>query len=531
MTDCLLIGHNEGHFSDYVKLVESWGKATPSWRKLNLCFIDIDGVPHHAMDVINRYNLRDGQRRPKLSNMDFLWPAVSYLASYLVRRGFTVDCVNRFQEEKSELAEKLQRENIRTVAVTTTLYLAAWPIEEVVRFVRRHNRSARIIVGGPFIRNQAVALSSSDLTDVFTEIGADIYVIAQEGELALARAIDALNHERPLAEIDNIAYRANGGYVRTGTSVESSPLAENPVNYNLFTPERVGEFVSVRTAKSCPFACSFCSFPLQGGVYAYEDIAAIEAELDRLRRIGTVTTITFLDDTFNVPQERFKQIMRMMIRNGYGFRWNSYLRADHVDTESVELMGESGCEGVFLGAESGSERVLRAMNKTALPEHYLRLIPSLKKAGILTHCSFFIGFPGETMETVQETVKFIENAAPDTFSAQVWFCDPATPIWKRREEFEIKGRGFVWEHRTMDSATATDIMEELFLTVRNSIWLPQHGFEFWSLFYLQRKGMPLSQIMSFLRDFNEAICFKLRHGGDQRIDLRLLDAMSATSRF
>ena len=89
MTDCLLIGHNEGHFPDYVSLIKSWGTWTGFWRKLNLCFIDIEGVPHHAMDVINRYNLRDGQRIPKLSNMDFLWPAVSYLASYVARRGFT----------------------------------------------------------------------------------------------------------------------------------------------------------------------------------------------------------------------------------------------------------------------------------------------------------------------------------------------------------------------------------------------------------------------------------------------------------
>jgi hypothetical protein len=135
------------------------------------------------------------------------------------------------------------------------------------------------------------------------------------------------------------------------------------------------------------------------------------------------------------------------------------------------------------------------------------------------------------MATVQETVKLIENAQPDTFSAQVWFCDPATPIWNRREEFGLKGRGFAWVHHTMDATTAMDIMEELFLTVRNSVWLPQHGFELWSLFYLQRKGMALPQLMRFLRDFNEAIRFKLRHGSDLRIDLPLLDAMKASSRF
>jgi len=174
---------------------------------------------------------------------------------------------------------------------------------------------------------------------------------------------------------------------------------------------------------------------------------------------------------------------------------------------------------------------LKTMNKNARPEHYLRLIPMLREAGILTHCSFIIGFPGETMATVEETVQLIENARPDTFSAQVWYCDPVTPIWNRSEQFGLKGRGFAWVHRTMDAATAMNIMEKLFLTVRNSVWLPQHGFELWSLFYLQRKGMALSQLMRFLRDFNEAIRFKLRHGGDQPINLRLLNAMSASSRF
>ena len=72
-----------------------------------------------------------------------------------------------------------------------------------------------------------------------------------------------------------------------------------------------------------------------------------------------------------------------MIERGYGFRWNSYLRSDHVDDETIELMHESGCEGVFLGMESGSDVVLEAMNKTARRRHYAYVIPRLKDAGIV----------------------------------------------------------------------------------------------------------------------------------------------------
>jgi hypothetical protein len=81
----------------------------------------------------------------------------------------------------------------------------------------------------------------------------------------------------------------------------------------------------------------------------------------------------------------------------------------------------------------------------------------------------------------------------------------------------------------MDAATAADIVDELFLTIGSSTWLPQHGFESRSLFYLQRKGMPLDQIMTFLRHFNEAIRFKLKNA--PAVDPRLLQALRRSSRF
>ncbi len=531
MTDCLFIGHNDGHFPDYVDLVRSLGANAGPSRRIALASVEIDGVPHRCMDVINLYNGRDGRERPRLSNFDFLSPAIAYLASYITRYGFSFDYVNQFQEEKAALASKLQRGNVLTVAITTTLYIGTWWIDEIISFVRQHNPSVTIIVGGPYIYNQSLLSTPDELVERFEQMDADVYVISREGELALTKVLAALKHKRSLALIDNIAYRRKGTYVRTGTSVESNALAHNMVDYGLFPRERIGEFVSVRTSKSCPFACSFCSYPQQAGKYVFEGIDTVERELDRIREIGTVTNITFLDDTFNVPMGRFKEMLRMMIRNGYGFRWNSNLRADHVDAECIDLMRRSGCEGVFLGVESGSDSMLKRMNKTSRSEHYRRVIPQLAEAGILTHCSLIIGFPGETMDTVRETVDLVEQARPDTYRAQLWYCDPTTPIWKKRDELGLKGSRFDWVHPSMDSATAADIVDELFLTIENSMWLPQHGFESWSLFYLRRKGVQLGQVMAFLRDFNDAVKFKLRNPDAREIDPILLRALSQSSRF
>jgi anaerobic magnesium-protoporphyrin IX monomethyl ester cyclase len=530
MIDCLFVGHNDGDFAEHVQHVRSMGVDSGAWRRLSLAFVEIDGVPRRSMDVINLYNDPDG-RRPRLSNLDSFSPAIAYLASYIMRRGFSADYVNLFHDERSTLAQKLAADDVLAVAVTTTLYVGTKWLNEVIAFVRRHNRTAKIIVGGPFIRNQAALRTPEELSELFEEIGADIYVISQEGELALSRVLDALKRRRSLAFIDNIAYQRRGRYLRTGTSIESNDLVADMVQYDRFPPSRFGEFVAVRTAKSCPFACSFCAFPQQAGKYRYEGIAAVEQELDNVRSIGTVTTLTFLDDTFNVPMGRFKDILRMMIRNRYPFRWNSFLRADHVDAECIELMRQSGCEGVFLGVESGSDRMLQAMNKTSRAANYRRVIPLLRDAGILTHCSFIIGFPGETAATVRETVELIEDTAPDTYRAQMWFCDRTTPVWKQREAFGLTGAGFEWRHPTMDASEAMDIVERLFFSVRNSQWLPQHGFESWSLFYLQRKGMPLDQVMTFIRRFNEAVGFTLRHPAGTPLEPKLLHALARSSRF
>jgi anaerobic magnesium-protoporphyrin IX monomethyl ester cyclase len=442
-----------------------------------------------------------------------------------------VDYVNLFQDEKTALADKLQRNDVLTVAVTTTLYVGPWWIEEIVSFVRQHTRKARLIIGGPYIHNQSVLMTPEQLSDLFEQLGADVYVISQEGEQALVNVVDALKHRKPLHFVNNIAFRHKGRFVCTPAMVESNSLADNPVDYQMFPPEQIGQFVTVRTAKSCPFGCAFCGFPQRAGKYTYEPVDLVERELDAVGRIGGITTLTFIDDTFNVPMKRFKEILRMMIRNEYGFKWNSFLRADHVDDECIDLMRDSGCEGVFLGMESGSGRMLKLMNKTSRPEHYRRIIPLLRRAGIVTHCNLIVGFPGETDESVRETIDLIEDVQPDLYRAQLWYCDPTTPVWTRREELGITGSAFSWRHPTMDSTTAATIVESMFREVRGALWLPQQGFELWSVFYLQRQGMSLTQLKTYLRSFNAAVERKLRAGTETKADVDTVRTLAESSRI
>jgi len=193
-------------------------------------------------------------------------------------------------------------------------------------------------------------------------------------------------------------------------------------------------------------------------------------------------------------------------------------------------MRDSGCDGVFLGLESGSDTILKAMNKTSRSVHYRRVVPALKRAGIVTHCNLIVGFPGETEDTVHETVALLEEAQPDFYRAQLWYCDPTTPLWKKREELGVKGSAFNWSHPSMNATTASRLVESLFLDMKHSIWLPQQGFELWSIFYLQRNGMPLERVKAFVRCFNAAVAFRVRHPS-AALDAELLQALERNGRF
>ncbi|MGQ4806995.1 tRNA-2-methylthio-N(6)-dimethylallyladenosine synthase [Candidatus Entotheonellaceae bacterium PAL068K] len=531
MTDCLIIGFNDSNFENYVQMTSSMGTNSGAYRDLRLAFIQYEEKPKRSMDILNDFYFENthGPYHP-FNNADFLWPVILYLGTYLHKRGLSFDYVNLFHLEKEKLKEKLIRNDILTIAITTTLYVVPEPILEIISFIKEYNETAKIIVGGPYIDNQCRMSEELNIQQIFKYIGADFYVISQEGEATLVNLLKALKHDVSLDAVDNLAYRQGNQYRLTARGIESNPLEENFVDYSLFPQEEIGEFISLRTAKSCPFSCAFCGFPQRAGKYTYTSVDLVEQELNRLRGLG-VTTLTFLDDTFNVPKQRFRQLLQMMIRNKYEFKWNSFYRSDHGDAGTIELMAKAGCEGVFLGVESGSDAILKRMNKSARRRHYLEAIPWLQAAGISVHANLIVGFPGETYGTVQESIDLIEETQPDFFRAQLWYADPVTPIWNQRDEYGIKGAAFNWSHNSMDSQTACDLVDKMFFSVDNSIWMPQYGFEQWSTFYLQRKGMDRKQVQTFMRCFNSAVKEQLLYPHKRELAPALRESLKRSCRF
>lgn len=529
--DCILIGYNEMDFCEYEKKIREMGENSGAYRDLNLNLIWYNNQAYHAAEIFNLFYLNnhigDTSVKP-LNLLDSISTTIAYLGSYLHKRGFSFDYINSFQEEKIKLKQLLTANNILALAVTTTFYLSPLPIIEIIHFIKKYNPSAKIIVGGPFVSTQVRSLTGRQLEYLFKyTIEADFYVNSSQGESTLVKLLHALKKNAPVEDIENIYFKTPTGYGSTPPRPENNKLSENMVDWGMFS-HRVGEVMNIRTAISCPFSCAFCRYPEHAGAYQTNDVESIARELSTLNDMDSLRSIYFIDDTFNVPPQRFKGILKMMIKNQYKFKWHSYFRCQFIDREMVELMKESNCEGVYLGLESGNNGILENMNKAARIEKYRQGIELLKEFELVTFGSFIMGFPGETHETVRDTINFIEEIQLDFYRAHCWYYEPMAPVWKQRNQYNIQGESFEWKHATMDSKTAADIVDELFLSSKKSIWIPQYNFNFDSIWHIIHKGISLDSIKKFLRSFNNGIRERLSKQGQKEVSFDVLKQLTET---
>lgn len=530
--DCIVIGYNETPFPEYEGLLRQYGEDSEAYRDLKFSFIDLgrDGKMTYVGLLNHALRLASGRNGEPFKSGDIPNLAAVYLSNYLRRRGWGVEYLNLFQYEKERLAEYLRHDPV-CVAITTTFYVLNLPVNEMVQFIRGCNPRVPIVVGGPLIANHARSYQGEELAAALRDTGADIFVHESQGEETLSNVIACLRNGGSLASVPNVLYFEGDRLRLGGAQRENSSLDEEYIDWTSFGSESLGPTIQTRTARSCAFSCAFCNYPTRAGKLTLASLDTIERELDSMRALGSVQNVVFIDDTFNVPVNRFKDICRLMIRKQYGFRWFSYFRCSNSDEECMDLMAESGCTGVFLGIESGSPTILKNMNKAATIEKYARGIQWLRERGVLTFGSFITGFPGETAETVQETIDFLRENRPDFYRSQMWYCEPGTPVFAQRDEYEIEGEGFVWSHATMDSMEAMDHIDRTFLSVRESEWLPQWSFDFWIIPYLLGKGLSAEQFKSFMALANRLLALEIATVPEKALKQRqYLDGLTGLAR-
>jgi p-methyltransferase len=502
--DCVVIGYNEGDFDDYRVMCERAGPGTPEYQIMRAEHLVVDGRAMPWLDAFSRVRNRHTGRSDRYHVGEVFNLAALYLTSYLRRRGLRAEPVSLFSGERARLADLLAAKPA-VVAITTTFYVTILPVLPIVELVRELSPASHIVVGGPLVDNLCLSGITDTVEDLFDAMGADSYIQESQGEDSLGQLCEAVRAGADLSTVSNLIHCPDGVWVRTRRRPENNDLDACSIDWAGFSPDLIGATAQLRTARSCAFKCSFCDFPARAGALATASVETVRGELRALAELG-VRNVVFVDDTFNVPPKRFKQLCRMMIEEDLGLRWYSYFRCSNArDEETFDLAARSGCAGVFLGIESGDADVLSAMNKLAQDTQYRNGIARLKERGITTFASMLVGFPGETERTVANSIDFLNETAPDMWRAQAWWANPRSPVFQQKELLEIEGEGYTWSHFTMTSKEAAELTDTMFRRVTESVWLPLYDLDFWSIPYLEGKGLSAAEVVGLLRTTQQII--------------------------
>jgi radical SAM PhpK family P-methyltransferase len=535
--DCILVGHNERAFDDRVRQAHQFRAGSGNYTEVLINSVRRRGKRVQYMDVFNDAYARASGARHNLDGFEAASLAPVYLRNYLAKKGLAAEIVNYFNSDKTLFADLLARAPV-AVAITTTFQFETDAIAEIVEFVRARSPNTKIVVGGPYVLSLALGSESAPsspllslshrnhrapdvLEYLFRKMGADAYICEPQGEATLAELLSRYK-TAPDAEprtVANLYYGSGGHYLSTPKQEEDNDLNGCDIDWRNMPGDLLNGSAFIRTARSCPFACSFCTFPTMAGDHRTADVETIERELFAARDAG-IKQIAFVDDTFNVPLPRFKHICRMMIRNRFDFRWISFFRCTNADEEAFDLMKESGCVGVILGIESGDPGILETMNKKVNLQRYHWGIQELHKRDIVTNALFIVGFPGETEGSVENTIQFIESAQPTTYSVGQYFHSNRNPISKRAAEFSLTGNAYSWKHATMTWQTASELTKKVIRTVKNSVMLPPVGFSLWVLPYMMAQGFSREFFIEFCRATHPML---VRSLDDQDCDLSAED--------
>ena len=295
---------------------------------------------------------------------------------------------------------------------------------------------ATVVLGG---------IHGTALTKESMEIGPFDAVVMGEGEITFSHLIEGM----PFSEIDGIAFRQNGEIIITKPRKLEKNIDRFPApKFNRFnlSDYHNGVFsgpagrnvkgMDVLTSRGCPFACHFCASPMMWNrLVRFHRAEYVTDYLDYLHSLG-YNDFFFIDDLFSLKRSRLEKICKWL--KDHGSRFRCELRSSSATEDLLELLAESDCKQIDYGVETASQKVLDINNKRMKTEDHYRAMKLTRKYGIMAKAYLLVGLPGEDLETIQDTVRFIKNSDVEYCSVNYFVPLPGSEIYRDTGRFGIE---------------------------------------------------------------------------------------------
>jgi len=405
-------------------------------------------------------------------------------------------------------ADDVSGYNADIIGISST-FMSLQHIREIAYFTRQNNPTSTIVLGGP--------LSWTILPSVIFKLVPEIDVIVQgEGEQTFTELIESISKGEDFGKVAGLFVKHNNSIVFTGHRARLDGDAIPMPQWRLLNKSLANmfPFLPIETSRGCPYKCAYCSeVHYWGKPPRYRSLNSILDEIERNVYEFGINTFRFTDSCFSAPPERAANLCDTIYdrlgRNGITIKWSSYAHIKNLTYSLLEKMKRSGCFALDIGVESGAPQILRRMGRRYSREDIINVSRAAKDLDILTDFNIVVGFPGETDETLNQTIDMLQEAIPDAFSCFVLFIAPHMIISEHPEIYGIKGSGLSWSHATMTSEDAYQALRMISKNATNSCSFP--GAESFAC-NLTALGYSTEQIRSFFKATQ-----KLTHCANDRI--------------
>ncbi len=341
-----------------------------------------------------------------------------YLSAYLKNMGFKVEVYDSTFGSRDELFGILRAGPPATIGVYANL-TSRPSVVEIIKEARREGWT--VILGGP---------EPAEYAREYLDAGAGV-IVAGEGEVPLGEILSATHGgTSSFHGIAGLVFQdRDGSLVRTkqGSRIDDLDTLPWPdrgsINLNKYldawrTRHGVGS-LSVVTARGCPYQCHWCSRSIFGRSHRRRSVKFVADELESLLDRYAPEMLWIADDVFTISETWVLEYAREMKRRGLRVPFECTTRADRINANIAGALAEAGCFRVWIGCESGSQRILDAMGRGIKVHQAVEALGICRASGIETGVFLMWGYQGEEASDIEATVEFVKNIRPDAFLTTV----------------------------------------------------------------------------------------------------------------
>lgn len=360
---------------------------------------------------------------------------ILYISAYLNQNNIENHVFDStFYNQKDQL-KFIENKQPKTVAIYTNLMTKV----NVIKLVKILNNDAKygfpkIVLGGPDITYNL---------ENYLKTGADFLIIG-EGEQTTLELHLAISNNKSFSKIQGIAYMEDGALKKTTPRTHMKHLKELPLPNRAAIPvdkyldiwktHHGQSSMTVSTQRGCPYTCKWCSTAVYGQSYRRRPPEMVAAELKMLKETYNPDSIWFVDDVFSVSHKWIKRFHEEVIKQDAIIPFECITRAERLNDEILQLLKEAGCYRIWIGAESGSQKIIDAMDRRVDVNIVKSAIKKTNDLGIETGTFIMVGYPGEDETDINKTISYLKAANPTHFTITVAYPIKGTSLYNEIED-------------------------------------------------------------------------------------------------